>query len=104
LGIRTSETFKDAEVSSAIANCLSRKDVLVAIYARNENLPDSNKASEILYIRNRVKGSGCNVLFGTVQTFGYLKPPDQNFLNQMDWLGYNVQPFFSNLGLRTSRD
>ena len=44
LGIRTSESFTDAEVSSAIANCLSRKDVLVAIYAGNENLPDSSKA------------------------------------------------------------
>ena len=105
MGIRTSESFTDAEVSSAIANCLSRKDVLVAIYAGNENLPDTNKASEILNIKNRVKAGGCNLPFGTVQTLGYyLQSPDQNVLNQMDWLGYNVYPFFSNLGSGTSQD
>ena len=43
--------------------------------------------------------------FGTVQTIGYfLSQADRNLVNQMDWLGYNVYPFFSQLGSRSAAD
>ena len=61
--------------------------------------------ASIIDIKNQLKNSGCKIPFGTVQTIGYLlQNPDQNLLNQMDWLGYNVYPFFSNLGGGSSRD
>jgi len=105
LGIQTSQTYTNVEVSTAISNCLSNSNVLVAIFAGNENLPGNNEASEIINIRNQVKAAGCKIPFGTAQTIGYyLQSADQNLLNQMDWYGYNVYPFFSNLGSGTSQD
>jgi exo-beta-1,3-glucanase (GH17 family) len=104
LGIRMSESFTEAEIKTAISDCLSSSNI-IAIYTGNENLPNGQFSSEIISIKNRVKSAGCNVPFGTAQTIGYyLGAPDQNLLNQMDWLGYNVYPFFSNLGSGTSRD
>jgi hypothetical protein len=74
----------------------------LGIYAGNENPHATN---DIVNIKNRVKASGCNLPFGTVQTLGdFLN--NQNVIrivDQMDWLGYNVYPFFSNLGGQSSQ-
>ncbi len=104
LGIQMGQSFTNAEIQTAIAACKSKTNI-VAIYTGNENLPSNQVASSIIGIKNQLKNSGCKVPFGTVQTIGYLlQNPDQNVLNQMDWLGYNVYPFFSNLGGGSSRD
>ena len=98
LGIRMGESFTESEIQAAISSCKSFSN-LIGIYAGNENLPNGARSSDIIGIKNRVKGAGCNVPFGTVQTIGYfLFQADRNMVNQMDWLGYNVYPFFSNLG------
>jgi exo-beta-1,3-glucanase (GH17 family) len=98
LGIRMEESFRENEIQSAIDSCKSFNNI-IAIYAGNENLPNNGNSNDIINIKNRVKSAGCNVPFGTVQTIGYfLFHADRNLVNQMDWLGYNVYPFFSNLG------
>ena len=104
LGIRMGESFTESEITGAISSCKSYSNI-IAIYAGNENLPNSQNTQDILNIKNRVKNGGCNIPFGTVQTIGYfLSSADQNLVNQMDWLGYNVYPFFSTLGSTSSRD
>ena len=104
LGIRMGESFTESEIQTAIDSCKAYTNI-IGIYAGNENLPNTQATQDIINIKNRVKNSGCNVPFGTVQTIGYyLSSGDQNMINQMDWLGYNVYPFFSTLGATTSRD
>ena len=104
LGIRMEESFRENEIQVAIDSCKSFNNI-IAIYAGNENLPNLAQSSDIINIKNRVKGAGCNVPFGTVQTIGYfLFQADRNLVNQMDWLGYNVYPFFSRLGGGSSGD
>lgn len=104
LGIRMGESFTESEINAAIDSCRSFSNI-IGIYAGNENLPNGARSSDIINIKNRVKASGCNVPFGTVQTIGYfLFQADRNMVNQMDWLGYNVYPFFSNLGSGSAGD
>ena len=102
LGIRMGETWTESEITTAIASCNNTN--VVAIYAGNENLPNSQNALDMVTIRNRLKSSGCKNPFGTVQTFTYfMNTPDVNVMNNMDWYGYNVYPFFSNLGGQSSQ-
>ena len=108
LGIRMGESFTESEIQAAIASCKANTNI-IGIYAGNENLQSNqnnqNTVNAILSIKNRVKSAGCSLPFGTVQTIGYfLSKADQNMVNQMDWLGYNVYPFFSALGSSSSRD
>jgi exo-beta-1,3-glucanase (GH17 family) len=103
LGIRMGESFTENEIQAAISSCKSNaRSAILGIYAGNENPHATN---DIVNIKNRVKASGCNLPFGTVQTLGdFLN--NQNVIrivDQMDWLGYNVYPFFSNLGGQSSQ-
>ncbi len=103
LGIRMGESFTDSEIQMAINSCKSNQNV-IAVYAGNENLPNNNNLQQIFSIKSRLKSGGCNKPFGTVQTIGYfLNQADQNLVNTMDWLGYNVYPFFSKLGSKSSK-
>jgi exo-beta-1,3-glucanase (GH17 family) len=98
------ESFRENEIIAAIDSCKSFNNI-IAIYAGNENLPNHANSNDIINIKNRLKSSGCYVAFGTVQTIGYfLFQADRNLPNQMDWLGYNVYPFFSKLGSGSSAD
>lgn len=90
-------SFIDAEINTAIYSCKNNENV-IALYTGNENLPQRSRQS-IIDIKNRVRANGCNKPFGTVQTLGYyLSNYDESFINNFDFLGYNVYPFFSALG------
>jgi exo-beta-1,3-glucanase (GH17 family) len=89
-------SFIESEINSAIESC-KNNDNIVAIYTGNENLPKRN-IDEIIRIKNRLKNSGCKKPFGTVQTIGYfLNQFNKNLINEFDFFGYNVYPFFSKL-------
>ena len=96
------QSWTENQIQSAIQSCLADQKVL-AIYAGNE-MP--NSANDILYVKQRIKSAGCNVPFGTVQTIGDFLNNNNviNMVDQMDWLGYNLYPFFSKLGASTSQD
>ena len=62
-------------------------------------------ALDLITIRNRLKTAGCNIPFGTVQTFTYyMGTPETNVMSRMDWYGYNVYPFFTSLNGLTSQN
>jgi exo-beta-1,3-glucanase (GH17 family) len=88
-------SFLQSQIDAAIHSCLNYSNV-IALYAGNENLPNRTLES-ILFIKNKVRNGGCNKPFGTVQTIGYLlSNVSRSFIDQMDWLGYNVYHFFLN--------
>lgn len=109
LGIRMEEAnLVDAELQAAITSCRTKRDAILAIYAGNENMQPLNReqgapvAQKIMDLYGQVKASGCTAPFGTVQTIGYwLRPRAQmhwDWFQALDWHGYNVYPFFSDLG------
>ena len=104
LGIYMEDSsFIESEITSAIYSCQNYPNVL-AIYTGNENLPSRNY-QDILNIRTRIVNSGCKKPFGTVQTLGYyLSNHNTDLINTMDFLGYNVYPFFSQLGSKQPID
>ena len=103
IGIQMGQTWTESEITTAIASCNNTN--VVAIYAGNENLPNTQNVLDLITIRNRLKTAGCKIPFGTVQTFTYyMGTPDANVMSNMDWFGYNIYPFFTALNGLTSQN
>lgn len=98
-------SFIEAEISAATYSCQNHDNV-VGIHIGNENVPRRN-AQDILNIKNRLKGAGCSKPIGTTQMLSYYLNTGSlawNLVNELDFLGYTVYPFFSPLNGKSSAD